>query len=104
MKIKLNDLGRDLYNVWWENYKKENDNLGGNSAEHDFVEGWCIIDNDEYIKTITDECGLLLFAYEEDVFNVLDEWAKDTDETEKICGGFTIPEVKKELLKYVEIV
>lgn len=104
MKVKLNDLGRELYDIWWKNYKKENDRLGGNSAEHDFVEGWCIIDNDEYIKTITDECGLLLFAYDEDVFNILDEWAEDWNETDKICGGFTIPEVKKELLKYVEIV
>ena len=104
MKVKLNDLGKELYNVWWENYKKENDILGGNSTEGDYVEGWCIIDNDKYIKTITDECGLLLFAYDENVFNILDEWAEDWNETDKICGGFTIPEVKKELLKYIEIV
>ena len=104
MKVKLNDLGKELYNIWWKNYQKENDNLGGNSAEYDFVDGWCIIDNNDYIKTITDECGLLLFAYEENVFNILDEWAEDFDETEKVCGGFTIPEVKKELLKYVEVI
>lgn len=104
MKVKLNELGNELYNAWWKNYCKENDNLGGNSVEHDFVEGYCIVDNFDYIKTITDECGWLLLAYEENVFNILNEWAEDTDETDKICGGFTIPEVKQELLKYVEIV
>lgn len=98
--MKLNNKGRELYDIWWENYKKENDSLGGNSAEGDYVEGWCIIDNDDYIKTITDECGLLLFAYDEDVFDILDEWAEDCGETDNICGGFTIPEVRKELLKY----
>lgn len=102
--MKLNEKGIELCDIWTKKYADENDRLGGNSKEGDFVEGWCIIDNDEHIKTITDECGLLLFAYEEDVFNILDEWEKDTDETEKICGGFTIPEVKKELLKYVEII
>ena len=104
MIIKLNDLGKELYNIWWKNYKTENDNLGGNSAEGDYIEGWCIIDNDNYIKTITDECGLLLFAYGEDVFNILDEWVRDCGETAKICGGFTVTEVKKELLKYVEMI
>ena len=103
MKVKLNHLGNKLYDVWWRNYCRENDSLGGNSAKGDFVEGWCIIDNYDYIKTIEDECGLLLFAYDEDVFYVLDEWAKDYAETEKICGGFTIQEVKRELLKYVEL-
>lgn len=104
MRVELNESGWALHQIWYENYCKENNNLGGNSAEGDFVEGWCIIDNYDYIKTITDECGLLLFAYDENVFNILDEWAEDFDETDKICGGFTIPEVKKELLKYVEIV
>ena len=103
MKVKLNDLGKELYEVWWNNYCKENDKLGGNSAEGDFVEGWCIIDNSDYLKTIEDECGLLLFAYEEHVLDTLDEWAEDCNETDKICGGSTIAEVKQELLKYVEI-
>lgn len=103
MKVKLNDLGKELYDIWWKNYKKENDNLGGNSAKGDYIEGWYIIDNDNYIKTITDECGLLLFAYDENVFDILDEWAEDWNETDKICGGFTIPEVKEELLKYIVI-
>lgn len=103
MKVKLNDSGYRLYKVWWENYCKENDRLGGNSTNGDFVEGWSIVDNKDYIKTIEDECGLLLFAYDEYVFDILDEWAEDCNETDKICGGFTITEVKTELLKYVEI-
>lgn len=102
--MRLNKKGAELYNIWYENYCKENDNIGGNSAEHDFVEGWSIIDNKDYIRTITDECGLLLFAYGEYVFDVLDEWAVDCDETEKVCGGYTIAEVKQEILNYVDII
>lgn len=100
--MKLNEKGKALHDMWWENYKKENDNLGGNSADGDYIEGWCIIDNEDYIKTITDECGLLLFAYDENVFNILDEWAEDCGETDNCCAGFTIAEVRNELLKYFE--
>lgn len=100
--MKLNVKGKELWEVWRENYHKENDKLGGNSAEGYFVEGWDIIDNYDYIKNITDECGLLIFAYDEDVFNTLDEWAEDCGEMYDCCAGFTIAEVRKELLKYFE--
>lgn len=101
-KYKLNSLGWKLYNKWYENYCKENDRLGGNSTEGNFVEGWTIIDNKDYIKTLTDECGLLIFAYQEMIFGILDEWSIGSKETDKICGGFTIAEVRQELIKYFE--
>ena len=100
--MRLNKKGQELYDIWYANYCKENDKLGGNSANGDFVEGWSIIDNDECIKTITDECGCLIFGYDDNVFNILDEWPEDWDETEKCCGGFTITEIKNELLKYFD--
>lgn len=99
--MKLNEKGWELWGIWETNYCNENDKLGGNSAEGDFVEGWCIIDNDEYIKNITDECGILIYGYEDDALEVLDEWIEDGDD-EVGELGFTYADVRKELSKYFE--
>ena len=99
--MKLNEKGKALYNIWCQNYCKENDSLGGNSAEHNFVEGWSIVDNYDYIKNITDECGLLILGYGESAIDIVDEWLKDGDY--KVGNlGFTYADVRNELLKYFE--
>lgn len=97
--MKLNKQGWELYKIWEQNYYKENDKLGGNSADGDFIEGWSIIDNIDYIKNITDECGLLIFGYGEDAIDTVDEWLKYGDDT---VGSFdfTYINVREELLKY----
>lgn len=100
--MKLNAKGRELHEIWWNNYCKENDNLGGNSAEHNFVEGWCIIDNDDYIKNITDECGLLIFGYEEYAIDTVDEWIEGGCDGEVGNLGFTYTDLRNELLKYFD--
>lgn len=104
--MKLNAKGRELYNTWWHNYCAENDRLGGNSTNHDFVEGWCIIDNDNYVKTLTDECGLLIFGYDTDTINVVDGWIEDYgNETIKIGSNeYTYADIRNELIKYFEVV
>ena len=99
--MKLNEKGKELYKVWEQNYHKENDNLGGNSLEGDFIEGWSIVDNFEYIKNITDECGLLIFGYDDNAINMVDEWLKYGD-CEIGSLGFTYTDVRNELLKYFE--
>ena len=107
LSMKLNAKGNELYKIWEYNYYKENDNLGGNSAEGDYVEGWCIIDNDDYVKTLTDECGLLIFGYDEYAIDTIDEWIKDWG-ADDVCftdvngKSYTFAEVKAELLKYFE--
>ena len=103
--MKLNAKGRELYEIWEQNYYKENDRLGGNHEEGEFVEGWCIIDNDDYVKTLTDECGLLIFGYDESAPWIVDEWIElygADDVIFKDCNskGYTCADVKKELLKY----
>ena len=103
--MKLNEKGKELYNIWYANYCKENDKLGGNSAEGDFVEGWTIIDNSDYINNITDECGLLIFGYEEGAIDTVDEWiewGEDNEEEVWEDCGFTYTDVRNELLKYFE--
>ena len=97
--MKLNAEGKKLYDIWDKNYCKENDKLGGNSAEGNFVEGWSIIDNNDYVKTLTDACGILIFGYGNCAVNMIDEWINSDSITVK-AYGFTYGEIKKELLKY----
>lgn len=103
--MKLNSKGKELHDIWWKNYCTENDKLGGNSANHEFVEGWCIIDNDDYIKTLTDECGLLIFGYDDYAMFTVAEWIEDYG-NEKIKIGsiyYTYEDVMNELKKYFEV-
>ena len=101
--MKLNTKGEELYDIWEQNYRTENDKLGGNSADGDYVEGWCIIDNDDYVKTLTDECGLLIFGYYDNAIDVVNEWIELYGENDIIFEGYTCAEVKAELLKYFEV-
>lgn len=100
--MKLNEKGEELFDVWEQKFWNENDRLGGDSKSGIFVVDTDIVNKKNCIKTITDECGWLIFTYDEYVFDVLDEWADDCGETDNCCAGFTIAEVRKELLKYFE--
>ena len=100
--MKLNEKGKELYKIWEQNYCKENDRLGGNSAEGDFVEGWSIIDNNDYVKTLTDECGLLIFGYDDDTIDMIDEWIDMWGKNDICFKSYTFEDVKEELLKYFE--
>ena len=105
--MKLNEKGRKVYDIWEQKYHKENDKLGGNSAEGDFVEGWCIIDNNEYIKSLTDFCGMLIFGYDEDALWMVEDWIDAYGKDDVIftdCDGniYTCMDVKIELFNYFE--
>ena len=104
--MKLNQKGRELFDKWQKIYYAENDKLGGNSSEGELIEGWCIIDNYEYIKNVQDECALLIYGYEEDALANVEEWQEwenATDDTifdQKLM--FTYGELKAEIKKYLE--
>lgn len=108
MKYKLNARGQALRDTWEENYRVENDALGGNSAEGVYAEGWCIIDNDHYLRTIEDECGLLLFGYEDEgALYQAEEWIEMYGPGEPIFVDaadriYTAGDIRRELLKYFE--
>ena len=101
--MKLNDNGKRLYDIWEQNYWDENDKQGGDSASGIFVEGWSIVDTYDYIENITDECGLLIFGYDDDAYNVVNEWIEDGLDGEVGNLGFTYTDVRSELLKYFEV-
>ena len=105
--MKLNAKGKELYKIWEQHYLKENDRLGGNSAEGDFVDGWCIIDNYDYLNNLTDECGLWIYGYDDDAINHIEEciemYGVDNVIFKDITGKcYTCAEMKAELLKYFE--
>ena len=70
----MNKKGFELYKKWEAIYYKELERL--QKEDPDFEEGWCIIDNDNFVKTADDLVGLLLFGYDDNIFNVIDEWKK----------------------------
>ena len=99
----LNDLGNALYSKWEEIYIAENDRLGGNYAEGNIVEGWCIIDTDDHIKNIEDEIGLLVFGYDDSAIYHLEEYAEDYGDGDVYAFGYTAPQIKEMMLKYFDI-
>ena len=100
--MKMNDKGKELYEVWEQNYYKENDKLGGNSAEGDFVEGWCIIDNYDYIHTLNDECGLWLFGYDDNALSEVEDRIEKYGEDDICVFNYTFGDLRREMLKYFD--
>ena len=100
--MKLNEKGRKLWDIWEKKYCNENDRLGGNSEKDDFVEGWSIIDNWRFIHDITDECGLLIYGYNDDAIWIVAEWIDDGDNWERSRLGVTYCDVIRELLQYFD--
>lgn len=101
--MKLNKKGWELYDIWEDKYYKENDRLGGNSAEKVFVEGWCIIENDNFVKTPEDVIGLYLFGFDTDIFHTIDEWKENgMDGGDYVWDGIelTLDDFEKEMEKY----
>lgn len=102
----MNKKGLKLYDIWEKKYYEENDRLGGNSKNGDFVEGWSIIENERFVKTPEDLVGLYLFGYTDNIFNIIEEW-KEFDEmigTDKVwnCIDMTLDEFEKEIKKYFD--
>ena len=100
--MQMNEAGKELYDTWAANYDKENDRLGGNSEKGEFVDGWCIIDNKNYIHNITDECGIFLFGYEDEAIAHVEELIEMYGEDDICSFDYTFGDLKRELLKYFE--
>lgn len=99
--MKLNKAGKELYDIWEEKFYKENDRLGGNSSEGKFVAGWGIIDTPDFIKSITDDCGVLIFGYDDMAISYIESCIDDFG-GDFPCNdiGYTFADLRDELLKY----
>ena len=90
---RLTSKGVEAYDRMWEMYDQELKEL--QKADPNFVEGWAIIDNDKYIKTLDDEVDILVGAYDRNVLYVLAEWLDNgcTSLDDKICFNWSVREV-----------
>lgn len=92
----VTDKGNELYELFNGYYITELEKLRKEKGDPNYVEGWCIIDNSDYVKTIEDLCGLLIYGYDEHVFEHLDGFSDDDEYWE----GYTVKEVREEISKY----
>ena len=105
--MTLNQKGNDAFYRWQDIYHTENDRLGGNWADGDLVDGWCIIDTYDFIKTLTDECELLVYGYDDGAIDHIDEYIDIYGENELYFrdpngNEYTAAKVKEKLLEYFE--
>lgn len=106
--MRMNKKGWDAYHRWLNIYYTENDRLGGNAAEGDLVEGWCIIDNFNFVKTLTDQCELLVYGYDDSAIYHMDDYIEIWGEndiyfTDPNGRTYTAKEIKEKLLEYFDM-
>lgn len=102
---KLNEKGWKKFNEWNAIYEKELERLRVELNDPDYFEGWCIIDNYDFVKTIEDEIGLLIFGYDESIGWYFDEWDNYADDVcfRDINGKeYTFKEVEEAMQPYYE--
>lgn len=102
---KLNKAGRKLFNEWDRKYRAELARLQKELNDPEYTEGWCIIDNYDYVKTVSDEVGLLVFGYDDNLMAMFDEWREMfTDDyvflIDEYGVGYKIGEVEELARKY----
>lgn len=107
-EYRLNERGEILYWKWESIYSDELEKQRELRNDPEWYEGLSIIDNGDFLKTLEDVIGLLIFAYEGDVmqwyFSQCREYYKDDecffeDETGR---EYTLAEVEREMAKYFE--
>jgi len=93
--MRLNEKGKQLYDKFENFYVTELERLRKEKNDPEYIEGWCIIDNNNYVQDIEDEIGLLIYGYDEFVFDVLSDW-----ENVEYAFGLTGKEIKQKLEEY----
>ena len=105
-KVTLNDEGWELWNKWAKIYVEENDRLGGNSAEGDYVDGLCILE--PLAKTVEDVCRVLIYGEDCSVLYCISDciyYEPEGINAEWYSGcGFTIKDVLDETRKYLKVI
>lgn len=96
----LTDEGKRLYYKFEKYYCDELEKLRKEKNDPEYCEGWCIIDNSDYVKTLEDVCGILIYGDDEFAFDHLDDFIKYNGEDDIYDLGYTAKEVKEALKKY----
>lgn len=104
--MELNKKGWELFDKWESKYWNELERLQKEKNNPNYYEGWCIIENDNFVKTPEDLVGLYLFGYCDHIFDIIDEWK----ETLELSGSdnvwdyidMTFDELEEEMEKYFD--
>lgn len=102
---KLNNAGWKVFNDWDKKYNAELERLRKELNDPEYMEGWFIIDNYDYVKTVGDEIGLLVFGYDDHLMWMFDEWRemgfdKEVFFRDSYGVNYTLDEVEHIASKY----
>lgn len=99
--MQMKDNASPIFDKWANIYYQENDKLGGDSQNNDFVEGWCIIEDKAHVKALDDAVGLLIFGYDDNALSTVDDWIEiDGEDAEYL--GFRLGDIRNKLEDYYE--
>lgn len=102
---KLTEEGWELFRKWEKIYEDERERIASELNDPDYTEGWCIIDNYDFVKTVEDEVGLLIFGYDEGIGSYFEFWEAH-GEPNDVCftdingHDYTFAEVEKLVVPY----
>lgn len=99
--VRMKDSAKLIYDKWETKYWNELKRLKKEYNEPDYHEGWCIIDNDDFIKTLDDVVGLFIFGYDDNALGTIDEWIEIYGENDTYYG-FKLVDIMHELEKHFE--
>lgn len=103
----MNAKGWELFKKWEAIYEKELQLLREEMNDPEYEEGWSIIDDYDFVKTIDDEIGLLVFGYDDGIDYYFDFWEQHGGLNE-VCftdidgNDYTFAEVKERIVPYYE--
>ena len=101
MTVKMKKIANPIYNEWETKYHNELKRLQKEKNNPNYFEGWCIIENDGFVKTLDDVIGLIIFGYDDNALGIIDEWIEDYGEDDTYFG-FKLIDIMHELEKYFE--
>lgn len=101
MMVRMKDSAKHIYDKWETKYRNELERLKNEYNDPDYHEGWCIIDNDDFVKTLDDVVGLFIFGYHDNALGTIDEWIEIYGENDTYYG-FKLVDIMHKLEKYFE--
>jgi hypothetical protein len=101
MMVRMKENAKPIYDKWETKYWNELERLKKENNNPDYHEGWCIIENDNFVKTLDDVVGLMIFGYDDNALGTIDEWI-EMDGEDDTYFGFKLVDIMHELEKYFE--
>lgn len=95
--VKMKPEGWEIYKKWDKIYMAELERL--QKEDPNCETGWCIIEGDDFVKTLDDVVGIMIFGYDENALGTIDEWIEEYGEDDT-AYGFNLVVIQKELEKY----